>query len=94
MAYDRELAERLREQLAQVENVTEKGMFGGLAFLVNGNMAVSASRRGGLLVRVLDEGQGFDLGTHKPPDTTSLSGAGASPSSASSPATWRWSAGN
>ncbi len=52
MAYDRELAERLREQLAQVENVTEKGMFGGLTFLINGNMAVSASRRGGLMVRV------------------------------------------
>jgi TfoX/Sxy family transcriptional regulator of competence genes len=52
VAYDRELAERLREQLAQVENVTEKGMFGGLAFLINGNMAVSASRRGDLLVRV------------------------------------------
>ena len=52
MAYDRELAERLREQLAQVENVTEKGMFGGLAFLINGNMAVTASRRGGLMVRV------------------------------------------
>ena len=52
MAYDQELAERLREQLAQVDNVTEKAMFGGLAFLVNGHMAVSASRRGGLMVRV------------------------------------------
>ncbi len=52
MAYDRELAERLREQLASVQNVTEKGMFGGLAFLIDGNMAVTASRRGGLMVRV------------------------------------------
>ncbi len=52
MAYDRELAERLREQLASVDNVTEKGMFGGLAFLINGNLAVCASGRGGLLVRV------------------------------------------
>ncbi len=56
MAYDRELAERLREQLAQVENVTEKGMFGGLAFLIDGHMAVTASRRGGLMVRVGAEG--------------------------------------
>ncbi len=52
MAYDRELAERLREQLAEVDNVTEKAMFGGLAFLISGNLAVSASRRGGLMVRV------------------------------------------
>ncbi len=52
MAYDQELAERLREQLAAVGNVTEKGMFGGLAFMINGNLAVSASGRGGLLVRV------------------------------------------
>lgn len=61
MAYDRELAERLREQLAPVENVTEKGMFGGLAFLINGNMAVSASRRGGLMVRVGPERSGEAL---------------------------------
>ena len=52
MAYDEELAERLREQLQGVSGVTEKRMFGGLAFLVNGNMAVSASGRGGLLLRV------------------------------------------
>jgi len=52
VAYDQELAERLREQLAPVENVTEQRMFGGLAFLINGNMAVTASRRGGLMVRV------------------------------------------
>lgn len=52
MAYDEELAERIREQLDGVPGVTEKRMFGGLAFLVNGNMAVSASGRGGLLLRV------------------------------------------
>ena len=51
MAYDVDLAERIREQLAG-QQVTEKSMFGGLAFLVNGNMSVSASGQGGLLVRV------------------------------------------
>jgi TfoX/Sxy family transcriptional regulator of competence genes len=50
MAYDEELAERIREQLAG-EPVEEKKMFGGLAFLVGGHMAVSASGQGGLLVR-------------------------------------------
>jgi TfoX/Sxy family transcriptional regulator of competence genes len=52
MAYDEELANRLREELAGYGNVTEKAMFGGLAFLINGNMSVSASGRGGLMVRV------------------------------------------
>jgi TfoX-like protein len=49
MAYDEELAHRLREL---VPEASEKKMFGGLAFMVQGNMAVSASRRGGLLVRI------------------------------------------
>jgi hypothetical protein len=52
MAYDEELAHRLRELLAEEHGVTEKKMFGGLAFLVHGNMCVSASGRGGLLARV------------------------------------------
>ena len=51
MAYDEDLADRLRSQLSG-EPVTEKKMFGGLAFLVGGNMAVAASGQGGLLVRV------------------------------------------
>ncbi len=51
MAYDEGLAERLREQLGDVP-VVEKKMFGGLAFLVGGNVAVAASGQGGLLVRV------------------------------------------
>jgi TfoX/Sxy family transcriptional regulator of competence genes len=51
MAYDEELAARIRELLAG-EDVVEKRMFGGLAFLVRGNMSVSASGRGGLLVRI------------------------------------------
>ena len=51
MAYDEELADRIRELLADEEKVTEKKMFGGLAFLVSGNMAIAASGQGGLLVR-------------------------------------------
>ena len=52
MAYDEELAARTRELLADEPGVTEKRMFGGLAFLVRGNMAVAASGKGGLMVRV------------------------------------------
>jgi TfoX/Sxy family transcriptional regulator of competence genes len=52
VAYDVELADRLREVVAAAPAVTEKRMFGGLAFLVNGHLAVSASGRGGLLLRV------------------------------------------
>jgi TfoX/Sxy family transcriptional regulator of competence genes len=52
MAYDEELANRLREVVQDEPALTEKKMFGGLAFLINGNMAVSASSKGGLLLRV------------------------------------------
>ena len=52
MAFDEDLAERLRSVVAHERGVSEKRMFGGLAFLVNGNMAVSAGSQGGLLVRV------------------------------------------
>jgi len=52
MAYDEELADRLREALQHEEGLTEKRMFGGLAFLIHGHMAVSASGKGGLLLRV------------------------------------------
>ena len=51
MAYDEELADRLREVLAAEAAVTEKRMFGGLAFLIGGHMAVAASGQGGLLLR-------------------------------------------
>jgi TfoX/Sxy family transcriptional regulator of competence genes len=51
MAYDEELAHRLREQLAGEAGVTEKAMFGGLVFLLHGNMAVTVSSHGGLMVR-------------------------------------------
>ena len=52
MAYDEELAERIRQLVADEAGVTEQKMFGGLAFLLNGNMAIAASGQGGLLVRV------------------------------------------
>jgi TfoX/Sxy family transcriptional regulator of competence genes len=52
MAYDEDLADRLRELLADEDAVTERKMFGGLSFLVGGNMAVAASGQGGLLARV------------------------------------------
>ncbi|MFL5925748.1 MAG: TfoX/Sxy family protein [Gaiellaceae bacterium] len=52
MAYDEKLADRIRELVAGERGVTEKKMFGGLAFLVGGNMAISASGQGGILVRV------------------------------------------
>lgn len=52
MAYDEDLANRLRELVGAEPGLAEKRMFGGLAFLINGNMAVSVSGRGGLLLRV------------------------------------------
>lgn len=52
MAYDEELADRIRELLSGQAALTEKKMFGGLAFLIGGNMAVAASGQGGVLVRV------------------------------------------
>jgi TfoX/Sxy family transcriptional regulator of competence genes len=52
MAYDEDLANRIRELIAAEPDVTEQRMFGGLAFLVGGNMSVAASGQGGLLLRV------------------------------------------
>jgi TfoX/Sxy family transcriptional regulator of competence genes len=52
VAFDEELADRIRELVAQERGVTERRMFGGLAFLVRGHLAVAASGQGGLLVRV------------------------------------------
>ena len=51
MAYDEDLADRIRALLATDHDVVEKKMFGGLAFLIGGNMSVSASGQGGLLLR-------------------------------------------
>jgi TfoX/Sxy family transcriptional regulator of competence genes len=52
MAYDEDLANRIRELVGEEAGITEQRMFGGLAFLVGGNMAVAASGQGGLMVRV------------------------------------------
>jgi TfoX/Sxy family transcriptional regulator of competence genes len=52
MAYDEDLAQRIRALVATQRGVSETQMFGGLAFLVGGNMAVAASGQGGILVRV------------------------------------------
>src|SRR4051794_39086206 len=55
VAYDEDLANRIRELLAGEPGVTEKKMFGGLAFLIGGNMAGAASGQGGPMVRVPPE---------------------------------------
>ena len=60
MAYDEELADRIRELVGREPGLTEKKMFGGLAFLIGGNMAVAASGQGGVLVRV-DPAQSDEL---------------------------------
>jgi TfoX/Sxy family transcriptional regulator of competence genes len=52
MAYDEDLANRIRELMADTPGVTEQKMFGGLAFLIGGNMSVAASGQGGLMLRV------------------------------------------
>jgi len=52
VAYDEELADRIRELVGSESGLTEQRMFGGLAFLIGGNMAVAASGQGGVLVRV------------------------------------------
>jgi TfoX/Sxy family transcriptional regulator of competence genes len=56
MSYDEELAHRLREQLADEPGVTERAMFGGLAFMLGGNMAVGVTSRAELMVRVGPDG--------------------------------------
>jgi TfoX/Sxy family transcriptional regulator of competence genes len=60
MAYDEDLADRIRELLGGEPGLAEKKMFGGLAFLLGGNMAVAASGQGGVLVRV-DPAEGEEL---------------------------------
>ena len=60
MAYDEDLANRIRELLSGERGVTEMKMFGGLAFLIDGNMAVAASGQGGVLVHV-DPEEGASL---------------------------------
>jgi TfoX N-terminal domain len=63
MAYDEELAERIRKLLGEEHGLAEQKMFGGLAFLIAGNMAVAASGGGGILVRVDPEQSDELVGT-------------------------------
>jgi TfoX/Sxy family transcriptional regulator of competence genes len=60
MAYDEELAQRIRELIGSEPDLTEQKMFGGLAFLIGGNMAIAASGQGGILVRA-DPAQSDEL---------------------------------
>lgn len=60
VAYDEDLADRIREVVGAEPGLTEKRMFGGLAFLIRGNMAVAASGQGGVMVRV-DPGESGEL---------------------------------
>jgi TfoX/Sxy family transcriptional regulator of competence genes len=73
MAYDEELAERVRELVAAEPGLAEKKMFGGLAFLLHGNMAVAASGQGGLLVRV-DPAEGEELIAATPAEPMEMQG--------------------
>jgi TfoX/Sxy family transcriptional regulator of competence genes len=52
MAYDLDLADRIRDMIGSDPDLTEKKMFGGLAFLIGGNMAIAASGQGGAMIRV------------------------------------------
>jgi TfoX/Sxy family transcriptional regulator of competence genes len=54
VAYDEDLADRIRALLADETGVSERSMFGGRAFLLHGNLAIAASRQGGVLVRAGD----------------------------------------
>jgi len=56
MAYDEQLADRIRDLIGLAPDLSEKKMFGGLAFLIGGNMALSASFQGGVLVHVDPDG--------------------------------------
>jgi len=73
MAYDEDLADRIRELLSQQRGVTETRMFGGLAFLIGGNMAIAASGQGGVLVRV-DPGRSDRLVETTPAETAVMRG--------------------
>lgn len=73
MAYDEDLAERIRALVGDRADLTEQKMFGGLAFLIGGNMAIAASGQGGILVRV-DPAQSDDLVATTPAETMEMRG--------------------
>jgi len=73
MAYDEELAERIRALLGDRPGLTEQKLFGGLAFLVGVNMAIAASGQGGILVRV-DPEKSDELVATTPAETMDMRG--------------------
>jgi TfoX/Sxy family transcriptional regulator of competence genes len=73
MAYDEELGARIRALLGNRPDLTEQKMFGGLAFLVGGNMAIAASGQGGILVRV-DPGESDELVATTPAERMEMGG--------------------
>jgi TfoX/Sxy family transcriptional regulator of competence genes len=73
MAYDEDLADRIRALLGDRAGLTEKKMFGGLAFLIGGNMAIAASGQGGILVRV-DPEKSDDLVATTPAEPMEMRG--------------------
>jgi TfoX/Sxy family transcriptional regulator of competence genes len=73
VAYDEDLADRIRELIGDRKNVTEQKMFGGLAFLIGGNMAIAASGQGGILVRV-DPAEGDKLVAGTPAEPMEMRG--------------------
>ena len=75
MAYDEKLAERIRKLMAGRRGVVERKMMGGVVFMVRGNMCVTASGRGGILVRVGPEAQARAL---KEPHVKAVTMAGRS----------------
>jgi len=73
MAYDEELAGRIRDLVGDEPGLTEQKMFGGLAFLIGGNMAIAASGSGGILVRV-DPEKSDELVTSTPAEPMEMRG--------------------
>jgi len=73
MAYDEELADRIRAVLGDRDGVTERKMFGGLGFMIGGNMAIAASGQGGILVRV-DPAQSDELVATTPAEPMEMRG--------------------
>jgi TfoX/Sxy family transcriptional regulator of competence genes len=63
VAYDQELADRIRRLIGSHPEMTEKKMFGGVAFLIGGNMAIAASSHGGAMIRVDPEQSGALVAT-------------------------------
>ena len=73
MVFDPIIAERIREAVASEPDVSERKMFGGLAFLLRGNMAMAASSKGGLMIRT-DPATASGLVDESPAEYVEMSG--------------------